>query len=33
MESMTYQPHSFCIMAKWSDFYRLASYGTALFLW
>ncbi len=33
MESMTYQPHSFCIMAKWSDFYSdLPLMGTAPFL-
>ena len=33
MESMTYQPHSFCIMAKWSDFYSdLPHMGTAPFL-
>lgn len=33
MESMTYQPHSFCIMAKWSDFYSdLPHLGTAPFL-
>ena len=33
IESMTYQPHSFCIMAKWSDFYSdLPHMGTAPFL-
>lgn len=33
MESMTYRPHSFCIMAKWSDFYSdLPHLGTAPFL-
>ena len=33
MESMTYRPHSFCIMAKWSDFYSdLPHMGTAPFL-
>ena len=33
MESMTYQPHSFCIMAKWSDYYSdLPLMGTAPFL-
>lgn len=33
MESMTYRPHSFCIVAKWSDFYSdLPHMGTAPFL-
>ena len=33
IESMTYRPHSFCIMAKWSDFYSdLPHMGTAPFL-
>lgn len=33
MESMTYRPHSFCIVAKWSDFYSdLPLMGTAPFL-
>lgn len=33
MESMTYRPYSFCIMAKWSDFYSdLPHMGTAPFL-
>lgn len=33
MESMTYRPHSFCIMAKWSNFYSdLPLMGTAPFL-